>query len=642
MPLGGQDADRRAECPSCGAPIEFRLGSSRAAVCSYCRFAVVRSDRELQAVGRVADLVPTAPLLAVGDEGSLRGQRFTVLGRVQLDHGRGPWDEWYLQFENGEWGWLARAEGRWYLTYERPFQHAPSWDQLAPGTRLQLTATGSLSWVVTERGGSALVSAEGELPYAFDPRESGRYADLEAEGAAFATLDLGDGTRPMRLFVGREVPSEELEKTRDVVGPRPVERISAERLRCPSCGGPIPIFVPSETERCGCPSCGALLDHTQGALTLLQQLEPPRIHPLVPLGSEGELLGEKRMVIGFMQRHVTVDGVNYAFREYLLHATSGYSWLVEDNQHWLHVAPVPTSSVGDQGRDARYENRSYRRFAEHTPEVDFVVGEFYWKVQQGDRASTVDFVDPPRLLSLERTETEITWSEGEYLERSAVERAFALATTLPRPQGVAPAQPNPYRRRETTWITLALLAIWLVLMQHYELRGEQQLWTSLLIPPAEVGTDQTPTAHYTTEFATIIVRGGPRPVKVALSSTIWDGYVQVDASLAHEAGGARPQQMEIVVDRAQDEDGRSELSTEGYFGRVTDGSYSLRLQTTWAPSERAWGLPGVVPVTRVTVSQGDRDGGLCFTVLLLIVLPWMVRLTLGVAFEQKRRENENL
>src|ERR1700712_749875 len=103
--MPGSQAGRQAECPNCGAPVVFQLASSQALVCGYCRFAVVRSDRDLSAQGRVSDLVPPAAPIAVGDEGAVGNKTFHVLGRMQLDHGRGPWDEWYVSFTDQTWGW---------------------------------------------------------------------------------------------------------------------------------------------------------------------------------------------------------------------------------------------------------------------------------------------------------------------------------------------------------------------------------------------------------------------------------------------------------------------------------------------------------------------------------------------------------
>ncbi|MET0285384.1 MAG: DUF4178 domain-containing protein, partial [Polyangiales bacterium] len=267
---------RQAECPNCGAPIAWLLATSQAVVCRYCQFSVVRTDRSLEAIGRVADLVPTAAAFAVGDEGSAGGRDFRVLGRIQLDHGRGPWDEWYLGYADGGWGWLAQAEGRWYATEERAAS-LPSWEHAALGARLTIA---NIEWVITERGGSAVISAEGELPYPVDPRGSGRYADLEGPDGAFATLDFGE---PTRLFAGRELRAEELVLRRAALGPRPVEKVAVAKLSCPDCGAPIAIHV-IESERVGCAHCGALLDHQRGTLSLFHRADRAGAAPLIPLG----------------------------------------------------------------------------------------------------------------------------------------------------------------------------------------------------------------------------------------------------------------------------------------------------------------------------------------------------------------------
>jgi hypothetical protein len=73
---------RTASCPNCGAPIEFKLGSSAGCVCPFCRFSVARTGEVLEAIGKVADLVPTAPRLTVGDQGMVDGRPFTVGGRL--------------------------------------------------------------------------------------------------------------------------------------------------------------------------------------------------------------------------------------------------------------------------------------------------------------------------------------------------------------------------------------------------------------------------------------------------------------------------------------------------------------------------------------------------------------------------------
>ncbi|MEY4511642.1 MAG: hypothetical protein RLZZ450_3764 [Pseudomonadota bacterium] len=597
----------------------------------------------------MADLVPTASPIAVGDEGSLSGKPFVVLGRLQLDHGRGPWDEWYLGFSDGSWGWLARAEGRWYATFEKPAGTPPGWETLAPSTVISLEGTGSVDWVVTERGGAATVSAEGELPYAVDPKGSGRYVDLEAEGGAFATLDFGDGTLPPLLFAGRELAASDLRLKQTAVGPRPVEQVEVARLACPTCGAPIDIVVPSEAERCGCAHCGSLLDFDKGALKLLEQLELPAIRPLIALGSVGELLGVCRTVIGFMQRSLTVDGDLYTFREYLLHSEQGFSWLLEENHHWLHVAPISTGDVQEFGQSARCKTVSYRAFAKALPSVDFVIGEFYWKVSRGDQSETMDYVAPPRLLSVERTDNEVSWSEGEYVEPTQLVRAFALSAPLPRPVGVAPAQPNPYTGRGATMVFALLAALWLVIALAYEVfDGERVLATATLeLPRREALGVPAGVLQGSVAFSEPFeVRRGPTTLKVDLHSNVSNGWVQVDTSLVPEPGGTT-RDLKLVSERyTGNDDGEGwaegDSASSGYFGRVPSGRYTLRFFGSWQPNDNGWAAQATPPTTRLEVSQGGRSPACCCGTLLLIALPWLLSRLNRLSFELRRRQNENL
>jgi hypothetical protein len=626
-----------------------------AVVCGYCRFAVVRSDRALSAGGRMADLVPTASPIAVGDEGSLGGKPFRVLGRQQLDHGRGPWDEWYLGFEDGSWGWLSRAEGRWYVTFEKPAGTPPSWEALLPSSPVALEGTGSVRWIVTERGGAATVSAEGELPFVVEPAGSGRYVDLEAEGGAFATLDFGDGSRPPTLFAGRELSASELTLKQTAVGPRPSERVEVQRLACPSCGAPIAIVVPSEAERCGCAHCGALLDFHNGALKLLEQLEPPTIRPLIALGSQGELLGLTRTVIGFMQRSLTVDGDLYTFREYLLHSDQGYSWLVEENHHWLHLTPISTGDVREFGQSARYRAESYRAFARGRPGVDFVIGEFYWKVARGDQSETLDYIAPPRLLSVERTDQEVSWSEGEYVEPAQLVRAFGLSAPLPRPVGVAPAQPNPHRRRGTSLVFALLAALWLMIALVFEVFGSGPVLAraTLELPRREAVVTQAGALRGNVAFSEPFeVRHGPTTLKVDLRSSVSNGWVQVDSALVPEPGAPLQQagqvrELKLVSERySGSDDGEGwvegDSASSGYFSRVPSGRYSLRFVGSWQPNDNGWSAQAAPPTTELAVSSGGRSPACCGGTLLLIALPWLLSRLSRLSFEQRRRENENL
>ena len=126
---------------------------------------MVRSGAALQAIGQVSDLVPTAPELTVGDRIYIDGQEHVVGGRLQLDHGRGPWDEWYIEnTQTRQWGWLAKAQGQWYgLLPRQTSGPVPAWQQLPPGAQGPFLPGVPGMWAVNEQGQSRVLSAEGEL-----------------------------------------------------------------------------------------------------------------------------------------------------------------------------------------------------------------------------------------------------------------------------------------------------------------------------------------------------------------------------------------------------------------------------------------------------------------------------------------------
>lgn len=91
-----------------------------------------------------------------------------------------------------------------------------------------------------------------------------------------------------------------------------------------------------------------------------------------------------------------------------------------------------------------YEGRTYEHFQTSAPVVSYVIGEFNWRVEVGERATARDFICPPFILSEDRTGKDSTWSLGEYLDAKEVWEAFKLPGQPPQPRGVHAAQPNPH------------------------------------------------------------------------------------------------------------------------------------------------------------------------------------------------------
>jgi hypothetical protein len=153
---------------------------------------VARKGASLASYGKVADLIPTPSVLALGMDGDYEGAPpFRLVGRMQLDWGQGTWDEWMLGFLDGSWAWLSEAQGRFHYMGQAPLPPAPAFDDLAVGHTLDLGPAGT--FVVAEVRSARFATAQGELPFAVAPGRELHYADLSGPDGQFATLDYGTG-----------------------------------------------------------------------------------------------------------------------------------------------------------------------------------------------------------------------------------------------------------------------------------------------------------------------------------------------------------------------------------------------------------------------------------------------------------------
>lgn len=441
---------RVVACPACAAPVEFKLGTALVTVCDFCRSVVARGDKKVEDHGKVADVLDTNSPIQRGLSGKYQKKHFEVVGRVQYQHpAGGVWNEWYLQFPGDKVGWLAEAQGKFYLMFEKRFSEdaeLPSFDSLEIGHRFEVP--GVSSFTVAEKGIASARSADGDIPWAFRQYADHRFADLHGDKEEFATLEF-DEARP-RGFFGREVSLAELDLDRAADALPAAAGSGALQLNCPHCAGPLTLHVPDQTLRVTCPSCKSLLGCEQGKLQYLTTLKVKGDKPVIPLGSVGKLFDTEYTVIGFMERFAVWQGKKFPWTEYLLYnPTKGFRWLVRNQGHWSFVESVPVSKTvrpGDQL--ATFDGQGFKLYDKGTAYVRFVVGEFYWKVTTDESVHTEDYIAPPRMLSFETTRSdkgqEINVSLGTYLTVEEVEAAFNL-TDIPRPFGVGTIQPQPSR-----------------------------------------------------------------------------------------------------------------------------------------------------------------------------------------------------
>jgi hypothetical protein len=442
------------------------VAGAKALVCKYCKALVARSDRSLATVGRVADLLEIASPLSLHATGRWGGRRFEVEGRVQLDRAGAPgapWQEFFISFpETGGQSWVASAQGRWYATSEvanapplPPFAH------LRPGMSISLPGQPPLT--VVEVGRRRVISAEGELPNVAIPGEVTPFADVSGPNGVFGTFDYGDGQSiPPKLFLGAQFDPAAFQL--DSGQPLDVPQAQVKECQCPSCGGNLPLATPGTTERIVCRYCGAVSDVRQGALSVLGQAPRPPQEPYVPLGAEGVLRNQNVTCIGFVIRGTTVEGERYRWCEYLLYAgpSVGYLWLMEEDGKWQLVTPLSAGDVTTGPWGVTYRGARYRMKQSVRAEVEFVVGEFYWKVAIGESVRATEYQGPGGIVSVEEAPTEVSHSFCAPLSGQEIAQAFRIAPP-PRPAVFGSSEDADALRRKA-WMVLVIIFILFVVL----------------------------------------------------------------------------------------------------------------------------------------------------------------------------------
>jgi Zn-finger nucleic acid-binding protein len=627
----------QANCPSCGAPIEFQNGSTIVLVCPFCRSAVARTDRKLEDLGKVAEIADSESPLKLGLKGSFKGHRFELTGRAQLQHELGGfWDEWYATFSNGWVGWLAEAQGKFYLTFYQP---VPQGANLPPFESLQVGQTieqipNRTPLMVTEKGTATAVAADGEIPYKLTPNERSDYADLSGRDNAFATIDYSFS--PPWAFVGEQVSLADIGLSEAKSGRREPRKTSAAAMSCPNCGGALSLAAPDKTERVTCPYCSSLLDVNQGNLKYLHALKPsPSPHEFVlPIGAEGNLPGDvKYKIIGAMVRSVTIEGEQYFWHEYLLYNSHvGFRWLVHSDNHWNYVEPINAAEVqlneAFGKATATHNGKTYKIFQDAPAVVEYVQGEFYWRVEQGERVRAIDYVSPPLMLSCEQSANEINWSLGTYMTNAEVEKAFGVSG-LPKPFSVAPNQPFTGSFYYTYGlIPLLLLFVVAIFMIPFSGFGSTPLPNQqIVIPPMQ--NPQAPQAMFSQPFEL----KGNRNVRITASAPVNNSFADLDIDLINEQNNeVESVNVPIEYYSGTDSDGawtEGSQTQDATMSSLPAGRYTLRVEGTW----QNWQQP--MPVM-VKVEQNVNRGVNFFCALIVLLIVPVLALFRKIAFESSR------
>jgi hypothetical protein len=415
-------------------------------------------------------------------------------------------------------------------------------------------------------------------------------------------------------------------------------------MGCPNCGGALALAAPDKTERITCPYCNSLLDVNQGNLKYLHALKPsPSPHEFVlPIGAEGAFKDDvKYKIIGAVVRSVTIEGIQYFWHEYLLYNSHvGFRWLVHSDNHWNYVEPINAAEVSEKtmalggvsvqptaGASMIYNGKTFRIFQDAIAAVEYVKGEFYWRVEQGEQVRAIDYVSPPLMLSCEMSANEINWSLGTYMTNAEIEKTFGVAD-LPKPWAVAPNQVFTGSFYYTYGlIPLALLFVVALFMIPLSGFGSTPLNQQIVLPPMINAT--TPQTIFSQPFEL----KSNRNVRITASAPVNNSFADLDIDLINDQNNeVESVRVPIEYYSGSDSDGswtEGGQTNNADISALPGGKYTLRVEGNWQNWQES------IPVT-VKVEQNVSRGINFFCALFVLLIIPLLALFRKLAFESRR------
>ena len=483
----------KTDCPSCGAPVHAHSATAVTLVCGFCHSLLVRQGAGIIDSGRDSALLEDFSPLQIGTSGTFANRPFAIIGRLQAKYDAGMWNEWYVQFEDGNNGWLSESGDQYVFTLPaaEPLQEIPEFSGLVAG-RSSLLYRNKRFWAADVRDiVLEQAAAQGELPFAVPPQMKNQVADWRCE-QIFLTLDYASS--PPEVFVGQGVKLADLQ----LGNTRSSEQVadSAGRLKgtrqaesCPNCGSPVQ-WITGLTPSILCPSCGSSLDAAEGKLELLEANNRRNAQAYsftLNLGAEATIENRTYTLIGAVRReelepeaafqavyHGGNGGVvGDPWTEYLLfEPQAGFMWLVESGDGEWSVSE--TLNVWPRLQGDLFQPQGLRKLYDYGCRVVFAAGAFYWHIRQGD----VDFYSDYRQnsngkLCAECNRHEASWSQSTPVSYRQVRRWFGIGDgKIPQHSADRDADLPP------TWLVALLSIIFIII--------NLPAWAAMFLSPEDM------------------------------------------------------------------------------------------------------------------------------------------------------------
>lgn len=348
--------------------------------------------------------------------------------------------------------------------------------------------------------------------------------------------------------------------------------------------------------------------------------------PVIPIGTKGRIDKMPYEVMGFVVKRERK--YRYLWREYLLfNPLLGYAFLSEYDGHWNIIWPIeenPRSATVDD--DFYYthkgESQYFRLYQKYKAEVVYAQGEFFFDVVDiTDSTTNSEFIAPPYMLALEKSEDSYLWCTGEYMTRAEVAAAFNIPVSkLPAKKGVGYTQPiiTGFTQTSLVKFTVILVVLLLGMQMFFSNSSEEKIVFRQTLTQSSLTEGQkffvTPTFELT---------GSSKSVEVQIYAPLDNDWFFGEFSLINEQTGLETNFTKDVEYYHGVEDGESwsegSVVGEAFISEVPGGKYHMNIYPEFSGRSREF----TITVTRDVPTLSNFF--ITLVVLLLFPVFYFVR-----------------
>jgi hypothetical protein len=327
-----------------------------------------------------------------------------------------------------------------------------------------------------------------------------------------------------------------------------------------------------------CKACGTYFTFGKWSDEEVKFLEI--IEPAIPIGAKGKINDFTFEVVGFVVKRDARYKVRW--REYVLfNPVFGMAYLSEYNGHWNFIEPISENPKSKDAIDSFIsDGREFSLFQKYKAEIVYARGEFAFDIfKVADKAINFEFIAPPYLLGLEKSDTSSLWYRGQYITQQDVTDTFKLdRSILPSSEGVGSTQPAvKVSFSDDALVKLTFLAIFfLVGFQLYlsNTSAEKQVFMQIFNKNGLPENGEK--VFVTTPF---LLDGGQQSLTVKVKAPVDNDWFYSDLTLVNEDTGLEYNFSKEVGYYHGYSDGESwaEGSTigEAFLSQIPGGYYHL-------------------------------------------------------------------